>query len=190
MLHLKHNIKLIRGLSGKKQEDFIKLFQGVTIAMQKSYEGGKAKPDIVYMQQLAEYSGVTQHELLNKELLIEDIEIQDQVEKAETGKKKLTDRDLYAMFLTVSAAQTQILESIKKDMARQDSQTIINETVNRIETSLTETLTGVEFVSGRQLQKIIASLAELKAQKKDPSPGVHKKSDESDEDGHRSGIKS
>lgn len=114
------------------------------------------------------------------------------IDNAELGRAqphKITDRDIYAMFLTVSAAQTEILRDIKQGMARQESQATIEDTVKRIESSLTETLAGVEFVSGRQLQKILSTLTELKAQKKGPSPGDRKKRGEIGGDGHKSGIK-
>jgi transcriptional regulator with XRE-family HTH domain len=104
-------------------------------------------------------------------------------------KAVLSDRDLIGMFLQVSGAQTEILKDIKKQMAQETTQARIEDKVNKIGTNLTETLTGVEFVSGRQLQKILAALNQLQESKKTPSRGVRKKLDENDGDGHKSGIK-
>lgn len=74
MLHLKDNIKIIRALLGQTQLEFIKNFSGkITIDMQKSYESGKAKPDILYIQELADISGVSEKDLLSKNLKKTDI---------------------------------------------------------------------------------------------------------------------
>lgn len=81
------------------------------------------------------------------------------------------------------------LERIDGKMAQESTQASLVETIKKIDANLTETLTGVEFVSGRQLQKILAALAEIRAQRKAPSRGVRKKSDETNGDGHKSGIK-
>lgn len=58
MLHLSNNIKIIRKLSGLTQDEFRKKFTGTSLAMQKSYELGKARPDVLYMQELADISGI------------------------------------------------------------------------------------------------------------------------------------
>lgn len=81
MLHIKHNIKLIRSLTGLKQEAFIGFFPGVSVAMQKSYETGKAKPDTGYVDRLARIAGVTIEDVQNKQLAGAEIKLR--VEKEE-----------------------------------------------------------------------------------------------------------
>jgi hypothetical protein len=75
MLHLPNNIKIIRSLSGKTQDEFRVYFTRVTLAMQKSYEGGKAEPDSLYLQELSELSGVSIKDLINKEITKKDVKI-------------------------------------------------------------------------------------------------------------------
>jgi transcriptional regulator with XRE-family HTH domain len=75
MATLQNNIKIIRGLSGQTQKDFIGNFTGVTVAMQKSYEAGIAKPDILYLQELSDMSGVPMEDLQKKPLTKADITI-------------------------------------------------------------------------------------------------------------------
>jgi transcriptional regulator with XRE-family HTH domain len=65
MLHLSDNIKIIRELYDERQEDFVKRFSGVSLSMQKSYESGRAKPGMLYMQQLAAMTGVPVDTLKN-----------------------------------------------------------------------------------------------------------------------------
>jgi transcriptional regulator with XRE-family HTH domain len=89
LLHLTDNLKLIRALLKQTQAEFIKNFTGkITVDMQKSYEGGKAKPDILYIQELAEMTGVSERELTSKKLSKSDFKAMRKVEKAENGEKK------------------------------------------------------------------------------------------------------
>lgn len=90
-------------------------------------------------------------------------------------EQKITDRDLYAMFLTVSAAQTEILKDIKNGMARADA-------LADIDTNLTRVLTGVEVLSRDQevALKEIRALSEPKRVKKNPSRGAGKRSGQTD----------
>jgi phage repressor protein C with HTH and peptisase S24 domain len=78
MLHLANNIKKIRKLSNKTQEGFAK-DMGVTVAMQKSYEGDKANPDAIYLEKLAGIIRVIPSELTIREFsakeIVEKIEI-------------------------------------------------------------------------------------------------------------------
>lgn len=94
----------------------------------------------------------------------------------ESGAQVLTDRDLYAMFLTVSATQTEILKDIRKNMARADA-------LADVDTNLTRVLTGVEVLSRDQeiaLKEIRALSAEQGNAKKNPSLGGGKKSGQID----------
>lgn len=67
MLQLATNIRLIRQLSGQSQQAFGRKF-GVTKAMIVSYEGGKAKPNNLFIQRLAKAAGLPEADLLDSEL--------------------------------------------------------------------------------------------------------------------------
>lgn len=82
-----------------------------------------------------------------------------------------------------------LMEDMRNNMARADAQATIKDTLNRIDANLTETLTGVEFVSKMQLQEMMDLLSELKVQKTTSSQDVRKTQDENGGDGHRSGIR-
>lgn len=68
MLHLRDNIKLIRALYNQTQKEFVKNFTGISEAMQKSYEGGKADPGILYIRELAELTGISEKDLTDKRI--------------------------------------------------------------------------------------------------------------------------
>lgn len=74
MLHLSDNIKLIRKLSGETQEEFARHFDGVSVAMQKSYEGGKAIPNYLYLKELSKIAGLPIDALQNQLITIEVLE--------------------------------------------------------------------------------------------------------------------
>jgi transcriptional regulator with XRE-family HTH domain len=75
--HLKDNIKKIRKILGQTQQVFAENI-GVTVAMLKSYEGGKAKPDVVFIDNLSSSTGFTPDELVHEDLSTRQI-----VEKVE-----------------------------------------------------------------------------------------------------------
>lgn len=81
MLHLSDNIKIVRKLLGQTQEEFIKHFTGVTVAMQKSYEGQKAEPGVMYMQELSHLAGVTIDKLTKGQLTKNDLKKVEKVDK-------------------------------------------------------------------------------------------------------------
>jgi transcriptional regulator with XRE-family HTH domain len=63
------NLKLIRSLTGDKQEKFAKRFgKKVSRAMQQSYESGKAEPDVLYLKKLSDLTGFSIKDLTDKEL--------------------------------------------------------------------------------------------------------------------------
>lgn len=82
MFHLPTNIKKIRNIYGKTQPEFATML-GVTTAMQKSYEGRKAKPDVVYIEKLADLAGVTVKEVTGTELSVSKLaeKVENKVEK-------------------------------------------------------------------------------------------------------------
>lgn len=67
MLHLKDNIKKIRKAYNETQEKFATRM-GVTLPMQKTYEGGKSNPDIIYLEGLSKVSGIAMEQLKNSNL--------------------------------------------------------------------------------------------------------------------------
>lgn len=80
--------------------------------------------------------------------------------------------------------QTTILEVIKKEMATRGIQEVMIDKLDKVSANLIETLAGVEFVSGRQLKKILDHL-QGKEPKEVPAAGGRKKQGVSDGDGHR-----
>jgi phage repressor protein C with HTH and peptisase S24 domain len=79
MLHISTNIRKIRKLLNRTQFEFADVM-GVSLAMQKSYEGGKANPDTIYLEKLSELTGFRVSDLLNNDLSVREI-----VEKVEPG---------------------------------------------------------------------------------------------------------
>lgn len=88
MLHLKGNIRLVRLLSDKKQRIFADRFK-ITEAMLKSYEGGKANPDELFVSRVAEFAGVSEKKLKEDKLRESDIHLKvEKVENVDFKKKK------------------------------------------------------------------------------------------------------
>lgn len=85
MLHLPYNIKIIRSLAGLNQAKFAEHL-GVSLAMQKSYEIGKAAPDGLYLQRLSVISSVKEQDLKGKKIKEEDVSLK--VEKVEEKKNE------------------------------------------------------------------------------------------------------
>lgn len=85
--------------------------------------------------------------------------------------------------------QAEMMKDIRKEMARADAQTIIKDTVSRIDTNLIETLAGVEFVSKMRLQQVLDAIEQVRERKEDLSQGERKKSGGTGGDGHTLGIK-
>jgi transcriptional regulator with XRE-family HTH domain len=85
MMHLKDNLKNIRKIRDKTQAEFAEIL-GVSLAMQKSYEGGKAKPDNIYLDKLSRLSGFGVSELINSQIDIS--EIAKKVEKVEKANNE------------------------------------------------------------------------------------------------------
>jgi transcriptional regulator with XRE-family HTH domain len=84
MLQTPQNLRLIRVLSEKTQDEFSRKF-GISVAMLKSYEGGKAKPDHLLLSRISKAFNISIDDLKNKELTEEDIvPMEDKVEKVET----------------------------------------------------------------------------------------------------------
>lgn len=89
MSHYSDNIKKIRKLANKKQLEFASYFPNTTLAMQKSYEQGKAKPDGLYLQILSRLSGISEDKLQNEPIVIEEIDLKlPKEEKDEKGEKE------------------------------------------------------------------------------------------------------
>lgn len=83
MLHLSNNIKLIRELYNQTQEEFVQHFTDVTLSMQKSYESGRAKPGILYLNQLSKLTGVAIEKLKDYPVEVEEVQKGEKVAKVD-----------------------------------------------------------------------------------------------------------
>lgn len=119
MLHLKDNIKLIRALLKQTQPEFIKNFTGkITVDMQKSYESGKAKPDILYVQELTEMTGIPERELTSKKLIKGDLKAM--VEKVDKGEKNTHNSDInqgFQLLIDKKEFYTDVLLKLRQTQA-------------------------------------------------------------------------
>ena len=107
-------------------------------------------------------------------------------DQAEANKIQASANDKYAEGFKVLAV---VLERMENKMAQEQTQAIIAKTLERMDSNLIETLTGVEFVSKMQLQPLMDQLKKGAADKKDHAKDAGKKSDETNGDGQKSGIK-
>ncbi|HEY4288213.1 MAG TPA: hypothetical protein VGN00_14005 [Puia sp.] len=90
----------------------------------------------------------------------------------------ISDRDLIAMFLRVSDAQTLILNDIRSKMAQETTQAIISDSVRTVEANLTDVRKKVTTLVERQelaIEEIRDQFSQLRLQKTDPSKGLRKK---------------
>ena len=74
MLHLAKNLKLIRMVAGDTQPSFGTRFNA-SRAMIVSYELGKAIPSDLFLTRVAQFAGVSENDLKNKELKESDIRV-------------------------------------------------------------------------------------------------------------------
>lgn len=65
MMHIADNIKRIRKLLEETQAEFVKRFTNVSVPMLKSYESGKANPSILFIGELANFTGITEKVLVD-----------------------------------------------------------------------------------------------------------------------------
>jgi hypothetical protein len=169
MLHLPQNIKLVRLTADLNQEDFAKIFTGVTTAMIKSYEKS-TNPSALFMQELSELSAVSEKDLREKALKKGDItineEIVDKVKKVEyntdvpPGSKtiKTTPIDYKDKYIQQLEDNNKFLKS-----QGEGSQAIIDDKEQRIKSlesvvnSLTQQLAEKNDIIGR-LQRMELSL--------------------------------
>lgn len=124
-------------------------------------------------------------------------------EEIRNGKKKgqalsgdpMADRD--TLLSQLLQKQNQLMEMQNKLLERQavnieEKVQATDARTSRMETNLTRVLTGVETLSIRQeaaIKDIAQNLSQLKAEKKDASPGGYKKSDQIDGGGGKQGKK-
>lgn len=72
MLHLARNLKLIRKLSGLTQPSFGNKFDA-TKSMVISYEQARAEPDELYIERVAKFASISEDDLKNKRLTVEEL---------------------------------------------------------------------------------------------------------------------
>jgi transcriptional regulator with XRE-family HTH domain len=85
LMQLNSNIKLIRELSGMRQEDFAELIK-TNLSNLKTYENTNVKPKANILSAIGKIAGVTIEDLKDKKLSPQDINIQ--VEKVENPTQK------------------------------------------------------------------------------------------------------
>lgn len=105
MLHLRHNIKLIRSISGLTQYEFGKLFDA-TKAMIKSYESGKANPDELFITRLSRFAKASKEDLQRILLTEDDVT----VERGEVNLSAL--KESLKVMARIQMAQTELLLSL------------------------------------------------------------------------------
>jgi len=95
----------------------------------------------------------------------------------------------YQTSLEIMKAQTAILETIKKEMARADGQAEIDKGVKDIAINLNVAQADIEKISLVQdrMEKVLDYLAEITAGKTPPSKGLGKQKHEIDGDGKKPG---
>lgn len=74
MLQINKNIKLIRELSGLKQEDFAKLIK-VNLSNLKTYENSGVRPKAIVLAAIADVAGISTDDLENKALTHKDVNL-------------------------------------------------------------------------------------------------------------------
>lgn len=125
MLHFPSNIKKIRGLHGTNQTDFAKIM-GVSLNMQKSYETGRAEPDIVYYSRLAKLSRVDAEIIATKQVDIADMHVvRASVEKDEKVLRETIGNEIADIYSTYDPlTRTEISEMIHTN--RLQAEAILN----------------------------------------------------------------
>lgn len=167
-MQLKDNIKLIRALTGQTQPVFIKNFTGISVDMQKSYESGKAKPDILYIQELADIAGVSERDLTSKKLKKEDIKIsipgEQKEEKGDIMKKSAANShvDLLAAedfkkFRGLVVAKLSTIEAnlkVLNNKVAEINKSVTGEPTIKTLTELEQTTKGVAQMLREELEKM------------------------------------
>jgi transcriptional regulator with XRE-family HTH domain len=109
MLHLPHNILLIRQVLDETQPVFGARF-GATKPMIVSYEKGKANPDELFLDRLSRLTGVPLEDLQNKKLKEGDLKLE-KVETAVSGQAGDTLRILSESNLKLADANQKLADS-------------------------------------------------------------------------------
>lgn len=179
MLQIRQNISLIRNVSGKTQEEFSRLF-GFSVAQIKSYEGGKARPNGIYLSRLAKFAGVSLVDIKNKELTEDDINIGvvEKVERTPTTVTAETDHDYETGNLTMKALvnlteSNRVLAESNKTLAESHSRLVTmvetkstesgpQEIPEAVDAKLTDALVLLaEIGSGKKWKSVQEGLAEI-----------------------------
>lgn len=131
-MQLNSNIKLIRELSGKKQDEFAKLIK-TNLSNLKTYENTGVKPKANILAAIAKFAGISIEDLRSKALRPEDITIQ--VEKDENGIRGTFQEQEGASLQCLSRAILVISESnkglVNQNQAVVDTNKVIADT-NRV----------------------------------------------------------
>lgn len=116
MLHIAGNIKLIRSLAGKTQPEFA-IIIGENLSNLKTYETKGVMPKPHIQHRIAKIGGVSLHDLINKPLTPDDIEINLQVDKVKKVNKNAPVGSLEAQQPKIAASDkisVELSEAIKE----------------------------------------------------------------------------
>lgn len=170
LLHLPSNIVKIRKLKAKTQPAFAEIMK-VPLTKQKSYELGRANPDILYIQRLMRISGLSENQLKNVNITEQAIvKALESVQKVQhDGDNDVEVPESHITIQTVIEKQNTFIEILNNTLARQNS--LLERQANNIEVRVERTDTNLEQVlhylqalsmnmkSGREV--ILRSLARL-----------------------------
>jgi len=158
------NIKLIRELSGKKQEKFAELIK-TNLSNLKTYENTNVRPKAIVLAAIADYAGITVEDLENKKLTHKDLKFgsveKDEVDKVEepavpyeNKNLSLTDQLIKAM-IQVMERQNEILKE-NKDVyiGKVESISLHIEAVRKNQDTLVIDIKGSLDVIGEKLQVV------------------------------------
>lgn len=129
------------------------------------YLTGKRNVSLDFLKRFCELYELDYHEMIRGE---------------EEAPQKLGDKELVAMFLTISKTQTIILENIEKNMARASAQTILEGKIDDVLSSLVDSK-KVDLLAAKhldsQFQKISNLLLQAESHKKGASEDADNKLD-------------
>lgn len=131
-MSIPHNIKLIRQLTQTTQTEFGALF-GASKAMIVSYESGKANPDDLMLNRLAERLGLTKSEIERKTLSEKDLKAE-KIELLESAIKQAHQKPRKMLMRAEGSSEIAYLETLIKRFQEsvEDKERIIEEKEARL----------------------------------------------------------
>lgn len=143
MLQINKNIKLIRELSGKKQEDFAKLIK-TNLSNLKTYENSSVRPKANVIAAICDFAGITTEELENKALTHKDVHLEVDI----VDKRKLNNSngqpDLSTLLSQLMQKQNQLMEMQNKILS--DTKQDLIEKVKEIHINSKDTISYLQTI--------------------------------------------